>query len=70
MRYNEIRPSATKTVGVQRFLESKCKKSLRRFLGPIDYFRKFIRDYANVVKPLSDILKKAYSFQECISERV
>lgn len=35
------------------------KVEIQRFLGLINYFRKFIKNYASKVKPLTDLLKKS-----------
>ena len=31
-------------------------KTLRSFLGFIGYYRRFIKDYAKIIKPLNDLL--------------
>lgn len=60
---NEIRPSETKIKDVLRYPEPKSKKALQSFLGLTGYFRKFIKDYAKIAKPLSDLIKKENEFK-------
>ena len=37
-------------------------KSVQRFMGLTSYFRRFIRDFAIVARPLTDLLKKNAEF--------
>ncbi|XP_043494160.1 uncharacterized protein LOC122519060 [Polistes fuscatus] len=58
-----IRPSPTKIKAVQRFPEPKNRKQIQSFLGLTGYFRKFIKDYAKIARPLSDLLKTGIRFK-------
>ena len=44
-----------------RFIEPpKNVVEVQRVLGILGYFRKFIRNYADLAKPIYDIIKKAH----------
>lgn len=58
-----IRPSAEKTRAVQQFPEPKNAKQVQSFLGLTGYFRKYIRSYATIARPLSDLLRASTPFK-------
>lgn len=37
-------------------------KEVRRFLGSIGYYRKYIKNYAAIATPIDDLTKKKWSF--------
>jgi len=60
-----VRPSEAKTEAVMRFPEPKSVKQIQSFLGLSDYFRKFIRNYSSIARPLTNLLKKnVFQFEE------
>jgi len=52
----------SKVKAIQDFPQPKTLKQLRSFLGLTGYFRKFIKDYARIAKPLCDLTKKDMPF--------
>ncbi|GFU30311.1 hypothetical protein TNCV_2865111 [Trichonephila clavipes] len=57
-----IKPSPTKTLAVRKFPEPTTIKQVQRFLGLTGYFRKYIKDYSKIAKPLSDLIRKENLF--------
>ncbi|GFU13341.1 hypothetical protein TNCV_3843341 [Trichonephila clavipes] len=53
-----IKPSPTKTLAVRKFPEPTTIKQVQSFLGLTGYFRKYIKDYSKLAKPLSDLTRK------------
>ncbi|CAG4989313.1 unnamed protein product [Colias eurytheme] len=58
LKKGEIKPSVEKIAAVEHFQTPNNMKSLQSFLGLTGYFRKFIKDYSLIAKPLTDLLKK------------
>ncbi|GFX95676.1 retrovirus-related Pol polyprotein from transposon 17.6 [Trichonephila clavipes] len=57
-----IKPSPTKTLAVRKFPEPTTIKQVQSFLGLTGYFRKYIKDYLKIAKPLSDLTRKENLF--------
>lgn len=57
-----IKPNELKTMAGAKFPEPRNLKELQCFLGLTGYFRKFIKDYAILAKPISDLIKNNVKF--------
>ena len=61
-----IKVTKDKIEAVEKFKQPTDVKSLRSFLGLSGFYRRFIKDYAKIAAPLTDLLKKdsKYSWEE------
>ncbi|GFV18019.1 retrovirus-related Pol polyprotein from transposon opus [Trichonephila clavipes] len=64
-----IKPSPTKTLAVRKFPEPTTIKQVQSFLGLTGYFRKYIKDYSKIAKPLSDLTRKENLFAFGIQQK-
>lgn len=64
-----VYPSPAKIKAVQKFPEPTSKLHVQSFLGLAGYFRKFIKDYAKIAYPLSDLLKGDHPFRFGVEQR-
>ncbi|UYV70925.1 hypothetical protein LAZ67_8001124 [Cordylochernes scorpioides] len=58
-----IRPDDDKIKAVSQFPIPKNLQQLRIFLGLSSYYRRFIKNYANIARPLNSLLSKGIKFQ-------
>ena len=56
MSQNGVETDPDKIEGLSSWPEPNNVKDLRSFLGFTGYYRRFIKDYAHIVKPLNDLL--------------
>jgi hypothetical protein len=56
-----IKPSPLKIKTIKEFPIPKTQKDIKSFLGLLGYYRKFIRDFSKLTKPLTECLKKGRS---------
>ncbi|GFY56671.1 enzymatic polyprotein [Trichonephila inaurata madagascariensis] len=57
-----IKPSTAKTQAVRKFPEPTTIKQVQSYFGLTGYFRKYIKDYSTIAKPLSDLTRKENPF--------
>lgn len=55
--YNKITVDPEKVATIRDYAEPKTLKQLRSFLGLSGYYRRFIKDYARITKPLTIYLR-------------
>ena len=59
---NAVQPNPQKIEAVKKFPIPKTQKNVKEFLGLAGYYRKFIKDFAKIAKPLSDLTSKNSKF--------
>jgi hypothetical protein len=57
-----IRPCAEKFDAIKNYPAPTNQKKVKKFLGLASYYRKFIRNYSNIVDPINKLLKKGTKF--------
>jgi hypothetical protein len=58
-----IQPDPDKISAVKDFPVPKKVKDVRSFLGLANYYRRFIKDFSKIAKPLTQLLHKNVKFQ-------
>lgn len=59
----DLKPDPKKVEAVEKFPICKTLKSVRQFLGLTGYYRRFIKDFAKIAKPLTTLLMKDVPFE-------
>lgn len=54
---NGLRPNPSRVEAIVNFERPTSLRSLRRFLGMCNYYRRFVAAYSEFVRPLTDLLK-------------
>ena len=58
-----VKPDAKKIEAVKSFKVPKTKKQCKQFLGLVGYYRKFVKDFAKIARPINLLLKKRVEFK-------
>lgn len=67
---NGIKPNHEKTKSVDQFPIPKSVKDIQSFLGLCNYYRRFVKDFALIAKPLTDLTKKSKPFHWTETEQI
>ena len=62
LNQNGVKPDEGKITAVKEFPVPKTQKNVRQFLGLSGFYRRFLRNYAKIARPLFDLLKKDAKF--------
>ena len=57
-----VKPNPNKIEAVRNFKTPTTPTEVKSFLGLAGYYRKFIRNFSKIAKPLTDLIKKDISF--------
>ena len=57
-----VRPDPQKIQAVFAFPQPKTQKNVKQFLGLAGYYRRFIKDFAKIARPLNNLLQKGVPF--------
>lgn len=60
---SEIRPGERKIRATEDFPRPKTVHDVRRFIGLSSFFRRFIKGFANIASPLTDLLRVSKKFE-------
>ena len=59
---NQLKPNPEKISTIKHYPAPNTLKKVRALIGMSSYFRRFIKDFSAIAKPLSDLLKKNQPF--------
>ena len=64
-----VAPNPTKASAVVQWPVPRNSKDVQTFLGMTGYYACFVRNYADLTAPLSDLLKKDYTWKQTEGEQ-
>lgn len=67
--YEGIRPGKSKIEAVENFPEPKNVHEVRQFIGLASYFRKFIKDFSIIARPLTELTRKTVTWKWSVDEQ-
>lgn len=59
---NGVSPDPEKIIAIMNYPVPRTPKQIKSFLGLVGYYRKFISHFAEIAKPLNNLLKKDVTF--------
>ena len=62
VKHNQILPEEDKIIAIKNFAHPKNKTDVRSFLGLTGYYRRFVKDYSSIARPLSNLTQDEAPF--------
>lgn len=53
-----VKINPTRVQAVQKMILSRSKKDIQKFLGKVNFIRRFVSNYDEIVKEITNMLKK------------
>ena len=63
IREGGVKPDPRKIVAVKEFPTPTTVENVKQFLGLSGYYRRFIKDFPKIARPLSNLTKKDYQYE-------
>jgi hypothetical protein len=57
-----VKPNPKKIESIKEWLNPVSAKGIRSFIGLVNLYKKFIKDFSTLIELLTDLLKKEGSF--------
>ena len=58
----KIAPKQVNVEGISAFPAPQNRRGVRRFLGMVGYYRRFVKNFSDIATPLTNLLKKDVKF--------
>ena len=62
VKHNQILPEEDKIIAIKNFAHPKNKTDVRSFLGLTGYYRRFVKNYSTIARPLSNLTQDEAPF--------
>ncbi|XP_066983831.1 uncharacterized protein [Macrobrachium rosenbergii] len=58
----KVTPKQANVEAIEKISVSKCRRDVRKFLGLLGYYRRFVKNFSDIAVPLTNLLKKKVAF--------
>ncbi|XP_066946149.1 uncharacterized protein [Macrobrachium rosenbergii] len=58
----KVTPKQANVEAIEKISVPKCRRDVRKFLGLLGYYRRFVKNFSDIAVPLTNLLKKKVAF--------